>query len=694
MPHPLEVNLLPSSRRIECQVEPATFDSKAGTVDLVVYTEGARKHIDPFFGEPFFLEFSLEPGEADLSRFESGRAALLTDHENEVRSIVGVLSSPRIRLNSEARRQLVVTARISRRASLEELRQDIADGIVTNVSIGAEIFQLRDVTTADDREPVLRAIKWTALEASLVGAGVDPEAATLSRGNPNPRPVPIPVEANPAMSDQPKPTEGTPQPGTPSPAQQFSAPPTAPGATNQPPAAPPSAPAPASPPAAAPAVGEVQLATEIRRQERERFSTIADVCSKLGLPADVTARFQASEHSIDDVRRMAIDEAATRADLSTGRVGSGPVAVTLGEEAHTKVREAVRLALEDRMGVRDVKHTEASSAFRPMPLQLLGAKLLESRGEDVSGLWGQRLASRILGFALGGHSSSDFPLLLGDVANKTLRQAYEATERTFTGFARRASARDFKPVRRLQLGEAPDLLLKAEGATYEYGTVGEAGESVVLSTYGRIVRFEEEALVNDDLDAFARVSQQMGAAAADLQSDQFWALFTNNVVMADGDPLFDAAHNNVGSGVLSADGTGIASLGAGRNVMRQQTGISGRRINVVPAHLIVPSALETNAMRLTTMITPGAAADTNPFVGAFRSVIVEPRLDADSTIIWYMAADSGRIDTFEYFFLDGEDGPFLDQRPGWQADGIEFKVRQRFAALAVDFRGVYRSTGA
>ena len=57
----------------------------------------------------------------------------------------------------------------------------------------------------------------------------------------------------------------------------------------------------------------------------------------------------------------------------------------------------------------------------------------------------------------GAMTTSDFPNILANVANKTLRQAYDAAPRTFVPFCRQVTALDFKPVNRIQLSDIAAL---------------------------------------------------------------------------------------------------------------------------------------------------------------------------------------------------------------------------------------------
>jgi hypothetical protein len=63
-------------------------------------------------------------------------------------------------------------------------------------------------------------------------------------------------------------------------------------------------------------------------------------------------------------------------------------------------------------------------------------------------------------------------------------------------------------------------------------------------------------------------------------------------------------------------------------------------------------------------------------------------------VSWYLSADPAQIDTIEYAYLEGQQGVYLESRMGWDIDGIELKVREDFAAKALDYRGLYKNAGA
>jgi hypothetical protein len=128
--------------------------------------------------------------------------------------------------------------------------------------------------------------------------------------------------------------------------------------------------------------------------------------------------------------------------------------------------------------------------------------------------------------------------------------------------------------------------------------------------------------------------------------------------------------------------------------MRLQKGLDGKTpIDAPPRYLIVPAALELTAEQLLTAISAAKATDVNPFPGRL-TLLVDPRLDAISATAWYLAADPATIDTVEYSYLEGEEGPQVIAREGFEIDGMQFKVRLDFGCGVLDWRGLYKANGA
>src|SRR5262249_30229612 len=152
----------------------------------------------------------------------------------------------------------------------------------------------------------------------------------------------------------------------------------------------------------------------------------------------------------------------------------------------------------------------------------------------------------------------------------------------------------------------------------------------------------------------------------------------------DGTALFASGHNNLSG---SSDAIAVASIGAGRAAMRKQTGVDGTTlVNVNPLFLIVPPAKETLADQfVSTNLLASQSSSVNPFAGRL-TVISEPRLEvgigstSGSGVSWYLAASPDQIDVLEIAYLEGENGPVVESRIGFDVDGLEIKCRHDVGA--------------
>lgn len=353
-------------------------------------------------------------------------------------------------------------------------------------------------------------------------------------------------------------------------------------------------------------------------------------------------------------------------------------------------------ALHKRMNPR-APENEVSREFRAMSLVEMAREFFTLHGVDTRGKSRLEVATMAITTRASGMAvTGDFTSLLGNVANKRLRDAYDENPGTYRLWARQApDAPDFKDITVAQLSGAPDLMQTGEHGEFKHGTIKDGGETYRVLTYGRIVSLTRQAMVNDDLRGFDRMLQSFGASARRLENRLVYAQLTGNAALADGVALFHANHSNLGTGAGSA--LQLSSLASGRAAMRLQKGLAGEELNLAPAYLIVPAALETTAYQLTSSsYVPAKPADINEFrAGGATSLapVIEPLLDVVSSTAWFLAAKSGQVDTVEYCYLDGATGPVIDIDYGFDSDGIAMRCRLDFAAKAIDHRGLYRSAG-
>jgi len=361
--------------------------------------------------------------------------------------------------------------------------------------------------------------------------------------------------------------------------------------------------------------------------------------------------------------------------------GSSRVSV---RDSADEFRAAVSDAILGRYGVTVSNPHPAAADFANMNIGDLCSTVLSHAGRRP------RDDSRA-GLVNAALTTSDFPNLLQDVAHKALMTGFSENEAaSHRRWTRAGQAEDFREHRRVALSEAPNLSKVPEHGEYEHGALDDAGESIKVDTYGRIVSISRQSLINDELGELARVPASMGQAAARKEADLAYGLLINNPSMRDGVALFDAAHANVATGAaLSVD-----SLGEARQLMRVQRGIKGEAtLNLAPTFLIVPAALETDAEKLLASLQPNKAADAVPDWVRQLEVVVDSRLDEDSAKAWYLAASPATIDTIEVARLGG-DGAEVMTDEGFDTDTLRFKVRLDVGAAALDWRGLVRNPGA
>lgn len=426
--------------------------------------------------------------------------------------------------------------------------------------------------------------------------------------------------------------------------------------------------------------------------ERARVQGIRKACRAAGLPSAIEDKLIDSGKPLIDCQREVFDELETRGGDRLGPMrGQNPRVTVDDGQMLVHVRAGIINALSHRVAPSYFKLEDIGRNYRGLTLLDTAKLYLQASGIRVTNLSRMELAGMALGFQTraGYHTTSDFPLLLADVATKTLRRAYDEFPITFAPIVRRTTVPDFKTVNRVQLGDAPDLLKVLEHGEFTRGSISEGREQLAVSTYGRIFAISRQALVNDDTSAFERIPMMFGRAFRVLESNLVWAQITSNPTMGDSNALFSSAHGNL----ATADGAiDVTTLGAGRAAMRKQTGLDGQKINVSPRYLIVPAELETLADQLTAAITPAVASNVNIFSGRL-TVIAEPRLDDDSADAWYLAASPEQIDIIELAMLEGQDGPSVETQLGWNVDGIEFKARHDVTAKVLDWRGLYKNEG-
>lgn len=649
----------------------SSVNAEARTVDLV-WTTGASVRRRKFDWEKDRIvnydEILVVASDAvDLSRLNAGAAVL--DSHDVYSTAAQVAVVERASIDNGEGKATVRFPQAGIDPTADRMFALVADRIIRNVSVGYSVDKVRVERSATPGEIEKWFVeRWTPHELSFVTVPADPGAQVRS-GNPERS---FPVEF--LDRGNPETMENT----MPNPVVPGNAPDTTQPETRAAPVVP-----------AAPELN----ADAIRAAEQERIGTITGLVDQFRLDRSVADDLVRRNVSVAEARSAILDRLAERDARATGHSQISMPAG--GLDATVTRREAMAEAILHRAQPQTFEMTDRAREYRGLRLLDVARESLEAAGARTRGLTPNEIAWQATRSA-GAISTSDFPLILAAVAGKRLRQAYQVTPRTFQKWARGTTATDFKPMYPTQIGNFPALKAVMEGAEFSYGSISEGRESYQLATYGRIVSLTRQAIINDDLRAFDRALGTAGQRSADLESGIVYNVLIANAALADTVALFHATHGNLGTASAIAE-TSLSELW---EKMTQQmdtgdgTGADKQYIDARPRYIIVPPGSRSiEARKMLAQTTPVKASDVNPFTGALE-IVEEPRLYiAGGPQPWYVAADPNVVDTVEYAYLEGQAEPFIDQRIGFEVDGVEIKIRHDFAAKALDYRGLFKNAG-
>lgn len=641
---------------LSCRAEIAlnSVNKEKRTANLIWSTGASVRRYDWEKGRYYNEVLSMDPQHIRMDRINSGAPLLNTHSQWDLSSIMGVVE--RAWLENGIGQSEV---RFSEREEVEPYFKDVQSGVIRNVSVGYRVhrYQVEFDKNNPDAIPTYRAIDWEPYEISLVPVPADYKAQ-VREDKKDFNEVELIIEnktnINGGRMDQ-KDTK----------------------------------------------TQETQTVDldVVRKEERElavkeeraRVSEIRKAVKAAGLGEELAERMIEANTSVDVARKEIIEALAQKSKetsvSTTVRVESGSL-----DEVKSR-KDAAELAIMARHtgNMKPLENNLLAQEFRNYSLLEMARYFLEKGGVRTGLLSKTEIASRAL------HHTTDFPEVLANVANKSLRAGYEKAPRSWLPFVRITEVPDFKQVSRVQLGDAPKLKKVNEHGEFTRGSMKDAAEKYSLSTFGRIIGVTRQVIINDDLSAFTRVAELFGQSAADLESDEVYKIFNTNPLMADTIALFATGHGNL---VSSGSKPSVSALQAIRTLMRKQKGLSqdsaeAQYINVMARYLIVPPEYEVDAEQvLSATMLANQVAQVNPFAGSMQ-LIVEPRLsDVTAPQPWYVAADPAQVDTIEVAYLQGQRGVYIETKQGFNVDGLEVKARLDFVAKAIDHRGLARHVGA
>lgn len=450
---------------------------------------------------------------------------------------------------------------------------------------------------------------------------------------------------------------------------------------------------------------------EDRKRERERAKAVRQVAAKYGLPdAWATERIEAGD-SEADAKAAAADKLY---EIQANGNGPGwtPPGVGVSADERDKWFEGMAHWLFVKSG--NARLVEDHTGQRPDPGQFKGFRLLdiardslERSGVSVRGMAPHDIARRALqprAEQSGLGTRSDFPVLLENVLHKLLQAAYQTADDQWRNVAATGAVSDFREHPRYRIGSLSNLPEKLESGEFQQLHFPDAEkESIEADTKGAIIGLTRQAIVNDDMDGFARMITMLGRASARSIETDVFNLFTLNSglgpTMNDGNPLFHARADadNIDTNTGSP---AVGTLESGRVKMAQIKDPQGNDfLNLRPAVWVGPIGLGAD-VRTAVNAEFDFNAETSGNSGKFMkpnvvrdlldTIVDTPRLTGSR---WYMLADPAVAPVLEVVFLDGQESPEIEVEEGFDYDGVRWRVRHDYGVGATDFRGAVTNAG-
>ncbi|MFF3443640.1 hypothetical protein [Streptosporangium sp. NPDC002721] len=312
-------------------------------------------------------------------------------------------------------------------------------------------------------------------------------------------------------------------------------------------------------------------------------------------------------------------------------------------------------------------------------------------------------------------STSDFPSLFADSLDRQLYGSYTATIPTWKNYARAAVVNDFRPVKRFATSGVRGLLSKVgELAEHERRSMTETPYEYEVDKYEAGFALSWEAMINDDLNAFMRLPQDLAESAIDSEEYFVTTLFCD----ASGPHAthYTGGNDNLltGNPVLSRD-----ALQAAITKLMKRRDANGNPITVKSVRLVVGTGLALTAQEILDT-TEYRTVDANGNVRVISGNGVAANLGVDvnywidsvattanaDTSWWVFADPNGARPAMEFGRLRGYEAPALfekipdTRRVGggeepWSFDteAAEKKIKHVFGGAFVDTKMTVASKG-
>jgi phage major head subunit gpT-like protein len=311
---------------------------------------------------------------------------------------------------------------------------------------------------------------------------------------------------------------------------------------------------------------------------------------------------------------------------------------------------------------------------------------------DVSGL----LKAAFAPIQASGVSGYDLSGILSNVANKMIRDGFNAVEQAWRQVTEIVTVNDFKAMTQYTLTGDLEYAELGKGQKIQHGTLGEETYTNQAKSYAKFIGIDRRDIINDDLGAFNRLRTRMGRGGALKLNEVFWTAFMDNA------SFFTSGRNNFDDGADTA--LSVDSLALADTLLRTQTDPDGKLMGNIPAILLTPAALMVKGqglcrdteIRNTTANTVYTTA--NPFAGILQPVssayLQDTGISGYSSKAWYLLCNPLDVPMIQTAFLFGVQTPTIEavELPSDML-GIGMRGIFDFGVAKQEYRGAAKMKG-
>lgn len=423
--------------------------------------------------------------------------------------------------------------------------------------------------------------------------------------------------------------------------------------------------------------------TEKKAIQAAEKSRIADIIRLTARHPEIQAKAIEENWSGDQTARKVLEAIQAAAPAAT-------VVVNHNEATPAENAEAIRAAVMKTAGVSEKniiadcgeKAIEAADRqFRDgVGVQELLIRAAKQAGADP----GYKVTMGNVGNVIKAAAASTIDVggILGGVVDRRLYEGFLSIDQSWREITEVVSVKDFRAIETYQLISGGHFQKVTDGGELKHGSLAHSERTNQADLYGETLTLTLKDIINDDLNAFAKIPALLGQDAAIAFNEIFWKEFLDNA------DFFSAANGNL----VSSCAFSLENLGNAVSAFRGIKDKGGRRIGGQPAIVLVPTGLEAKAANiyhsteLRETVSNKVFGTSNPYVGKFKPVCSPYLDDTDianySATSWYLLADPSRRAAMQAAFLNGQQAPTIERGvPAFNQLGVSFRAYQAFGCV-------------